>query len=122
MKDDDYDRHRSGVRRWGTVVVGVVIGSVRYAVEFISIMVLFSLAKLIPFAVVVLCLGAFFFMLLILSVLLSPLGVSDQMIAASAAVGVFTSLWILGLRLLFGINILTPPINRVKIWTQNQNN
>lgn len=122
MKDDDYDWHWPGVRRWGTVVLGVVIGSVRFVVEFISIMVLYTLAKLIPFAVVVLCLGVFFFMILILSFLLSPLGVSDQMIAVSAAVGIFTSLWILGLRILFGINILTPLINCIKTWTQNQNN
>ncbi|MFP9061689.1 hypothetical protein ACLI4R_14315 [Natrialbaceae archaeon A-chndr2] len=99
-------------------MLGAIIGVVRFLTEIISYMIVYLFAKLIPFFVVVICLGVFIVLLSLFSVLLSPFGISDQAIAAVAAVGVFASLWILGLRVLFGISLLTPLTGRVRRWAR----
>ncbi|MCU4751995.1 hypothetical protein OB919_08365 [Halobacteria archaeon AArc-curdl1] len=88
MQKDDRTRNGRGIRRWGTVVLGAIIGVVRFLAEFVSYTLVYLFAKLIPFFVVVICLGIFFVLFSLLSVLLSPFGISDQAIAAVAAVGI----------------------------------
>lgn len=67
-----------------------------------------TLARLVPFAVVVLALVVFGVTISVLLSVLSPFGVSTRLIAAIAGAATIGGLWLLGLRLLFDIDLRGP--------------
>lgn len=76
--------------------------------SIVWVFVAHTLARLVPFAVVVLALVVFGATVSVLLSVLSPLGVSTQLIAAIAGAATIGGLWLLGLRLLFGIDLYGP--------------
>lgn len=99
---DTYDKMGTG--RFSDLVSGFL----RELGSTVWIFVAYTLAGLVPFAVVVLALGVFGGITVVLLAVLSSFGVSAQLIAAIAGAATIGGLWLLGLRLLFGIDLLGP--------------
>lgn len=76
--------------------------------SMVAFFVVFTLAKLVPFAVTVVGLAVFFLGILVLVPIVSPFGVSEQSIAAISGIGTLAGLWVIGLRVLFGVDVLGP--------------
>ncbi|MFB1064479.1 hypothetical protein [Natrinema sp. H-ect4] len=86
----------------------IVSAFLREVGSIVWVFVAHTLARLVPFAVVVLALVVFGAIISVLLSVLSSFGVSTRLIAATAGVATIGGLWLLGLRLLVGIDLLGP--------------